>query len=135
MARKNQWIRVSPREKAAAADDLEKQAIIMACGAFIDGILKPRFLPEIRQTEWNCVVDIKGSWAGNRYRFEVEIERRNASGYDKATSLLVDLKTIADEDGDTADFTRRLHSILENHARKERLIARLNVSFAALMPS
>lgn len=68
-------------------------------------------------------------------KIEVEIERRNASGYDKATSLLVDLKTIADEDGDTADFTRRLHSILENHARKERFIARLNVSFAALMPS
>ncbi|WP_245307996.1 hypothetical protein [Rhizobium etli] len=66
---------------------------------------------------------------------EVEIERRNASGYDKATSLLIDLKTIADENGDTADFTRRLHSILEFHARKERLIARLNVSFAALMPS
>ncbi|MBB2674512.1 UNVERIFIED_ORG: hypothetical protein GGE44_004090 [Rhizobium esperanzae] len=66
---------------------------------------------------------------------EVEIERRNASGYDEATSLLIDLKTIADENGDTANFTRRLHSILELHARKERLIARLTVSFAALMPS
>ncbi|WP_245424526.1 hypothetical protein [Rhizobium sophoriradicis] len=66
---------------------------------------------------------------------EVEIERRNASGYDEAASLLIDLKTIADENGDTANFTRRLHSILELHARKERLIARLTVSFAALMPS
>ncbi|KPH08332.1 hypothetical protein CO657_09080 [Rhizobium acidisoli] len=69
MARKKQWVKVSPREKPAAADVLEKQAIIAACEAFIRNILKPRFLPEIRQTEWNYVVDIRGSWAGNRYRF------------------------------------------------------------------
>lgn len=69
MARKNQWIRISPSEKPASADDLEKQAIIAACEAFIRDILKPRFLPEIQPTEWNYVVDIKGSWAGNRYRF------------------------------------------------------------------
>ncbi|MBB2794757.1 UNVERIFIED_ORG: hypothetical protein GGD58_003639 [Rhizobium pisi] len=60
---------------------------------------------------------------------EVEIERRNASGYDKAASLLIDVKTIADESGEAADFTRRLHSILERHAQKPRFIARLNDSF------
>jgi hypothetical protein len=57
---------------------------------------------------------------------ETEIERRNAPGYDKAASLLIDLKTIAEKNGGTADFTRRLHSILERHARKERFISRLN---------
>jgi len=57
---------------------------------------------------------------------ETEIERRNAPGYDKAASLLIDLKTIAEENGGTADFTRRLHSIIERHARKERFIVRLN---------
>lgn len=57
---------------------------------------------------------------------ETEIERRNASGYDTAASLLTDLKTIAGENGSTADFTNRLHSILERHAKKERFIARLN---------
>ena len=57
---------------------------------------------------------------------ETEIERRNAPGYDKAASLLTDLKTIAEENGGTANFTRRLHSIIERHARKERFIARLN---------
>ncbi|MCH4546544.1 hypothetical protein MK632_12245 [Rhizobium changzhiense] len=58
---------------------------------------------------------------------ETEIERRNASGYDKATSLLADLKTIAEQNGGTADFIRRLHSIRERHAQKGRFIERLNV--------
>jgi hypothetical protein len=57
---------------------------------------------------------------------ETEIERRNASGYDKAASLLTDLKTIAEQNGGTADFTRRLHSIRERHAQKGRFIERLN---------
>jgi hypothetical protein len=60
----------TPRtESRAAVDDLEKQAIIAACETFIRDILKPRFLPEIRPTEWNYVVDIRGSWVGGRYRF------------------------------------------------------------------
>src|SRR4051794_38593010 len=68
MAGNRQWIRTRS-EKSAPADNLEKQAIIAACEAFIRAVLKPRFLPEIRPTEWNYVVDIRGSWAGNRYRF------------------------------------------------------------------
>ncbi|WP_261334238.1 hypothetical protein [Rhizobium leguminosarum] len=47
MAGKRQWIGARI-EKPAPADNLEKQAIIAACEAFIRDILKPRFLPEIR---------------------------------------------------------------------------------------
>jgi hypothetical protein len=47
----------------------EKRAIIAACERFITEVLKPRFLPEIRPTEWNYPVDILGRWHGNRYRF------------------------------------------------------------------
>ena len=47
----------------------EKQTIIAACERFIIEVLKPRFLPEIRPTEWNYPVDILGRWHGNRYRF------------------------------------------------------------------
>nr|WP_246729111.1 hypothetical protein [Rhizobium leguminosarum] len=47
MAGKRQWIGTRI-EKPAPADNLEKQAIIAACEAFIRDILKPRFLPEIR---------------------------------------------------------------------------------------
>ena len=36
---------------------------------FVTDVLKPRFLPEIRPTEWNYPVDILGRWHGNRYRF------------------------------------------------------------------
>lgn len=56
---------------------------------------------------------------------EAEIERRNAPGYDKAASLLLDLRAIAETRGTLAEFGRRLHEIRERHARKERLIERL----------
>lgn len=56
---------------------------------------------------------------------ETEIERRNAAGYDKAASLLLDLRTIAEERGTMEDFARRLRAIRERHARKERFIERL----------
>ena len=50
-------------------DAAEKQTIIAACEAFIQNVLKPRFLPEIRPTQWNYVVDIRGVWLAGRYRF------------------------------------------------------------------
>jgi hypothetical protein len=56
---------------------------------------------------------------------ESEIEGRNAPGYDKAASLLLDLRTIAEERGAIEDFAGRLRTIRERHARKERLIERL----------
>ena len=58
-------------------------------------------------------------------RIEAEIERRNASGYETATGLLVDLEVIATEQGTDADFARRLESIRERHARKSKFIERL----------
>jgi hypothetical protein len=56
---------------------------------------------------------------------EAEIERRNATGYDKAAGLLFDLRAIAEEKDATEDFVRRLQMIRERHARKERFIERL----------
>ena len=51
----------------------EKHAISQACEAFIKDVLKPRFLPEIRPTQFNYPVDIFGKWHGGKYRF---IQRR-----------------------------------------------------------
>ncbi|PAQ05913.1 hypothetical protein [Mesorhizobium temperatum] len=56
---------------------------------------------------------------------ETEIERRNASGYDTAAGLLLDLKAIAEERGAIGDFARRLQAIRERHIRKGRFIERL----------
>ncbi|OLP56621.1 hypothetical protein BJF92_11045 [Rhizobium rhizosphaerae] len=71
MARKSQktWQRSLRPPRPPAVDDAEKQAIIHACEAFIRDVLKPRFLPEIRPTEWNYPIDIHGDWRGGRYRF------------------------------------------------------------------
>lgn len=57
---------------------------------------------------------------------EAEIERRNASGYDRAATLLADLEALADEEGGQADFRRRLASIRARHGKKGKFIERLN---------
>jgi hypothetical protein len=49
--------------------DSEKAQITAACQKSIDDVLKPRFLPVIRPTEFNYPVDLQGKWHGNRYRF------------------------------------------------------------------
>ena len=47
----------------------ERSRISAACERFIADELKPRFLSEIRPTECNYPVDIRGRWHGERYRF------------------------------------------------------------------
>jgi hypothetical protein len=56
---------------------------------------------------------------------EAEIERRNASGYDRAATLLSDLQALAVEEASQADFRRRLASIRARHEKKGRFIERL----------
>jgi hypothetical protein len=58
---------------------------------------------------------------------EAEIERRNASGYDRAAALLSGLQALAVADGAQADFRRRLASIRARHGRKGKFIERLNM--------
>ena len=48
----------------AGPPDSEKALITAACQRFIDEVLKPRFLPAIRPTEFNYPVDIQGKWHG-----------------------------------------------------------------------
>ena len=57
---------------------------------------------------------------------EAEVERRNASGYDQATSLISDLRALADADGQMADFVSRLNALRQRHERKLRFIERLS---------
>jgi hypothetical protein len=63
------WQRTIRPGSRSEVDELEKRAIVVACETFIRDVLKPRFLPEIRPTRWNYVIDIRGAWAGGRYRF------------------------------------------------------------------
>jgi hypothetical protein len=69
MARKKHWIRTTRAARPEPPDEAERGAIVAACEAFIRDVLKPRFLPEIRPTEWNYVIDIHGAWSAGRYRF------------------------------------------------------------------
>jgi hypothetical protein len=56
---------------------------------------------------------------------ETEIERRNPGGYDRATSLLTDLKALAADDGNQSEFDRRLAEIRARHQKKGRFVERL----------
>ncbi len=47
----------------------ERTAIAAACAAFIADVLKRRFLPAVRPTEFNYPIAIHGEWHGDRYRF------------------------------------------------------------------
>jgi len=64
MAKARQWTQTT---RPSIPDDAEKQMIVTACEAFIADVLKPRFLPDVRPTEWNYVIE--GAWTAGRYRF------------------------------------------------------------------
>ncbi|MEQ1404987.1 hypothetical protein ABK249_08595 [Neorhizobium sp. Rsf11] len=69
MAKAKQWMQTTHAARPKVPVGAEKQMIVGACEAFILEVLKPRFLPQIRPTEWNYVIDIHGAWAAGRYRF------------------------------------------------------------------
>ena len=64
--RRGAWVREPVR---VLPSEREKVEIIAACDRFVAEVLKPRFLPEIRPTEFNYPVAIYGKWHGGRYRF------------------------------------------------------------------
>jgi hypothetical protein len=55
--------------KALALSTAKKASITVTCQAFIDTVLKPRFLPATTPTQFNYPVDIQGKWHGSKYRF------------------------------------------------------------------
>jgi len=77
---RGRWGPTSPGRRLFEVD---KAAIGAACQALIDKVLKPRFLPEIRPTEFNYPIDIRGRWHGSNYRF---IQRYRSGFADNAGS-------------------------------------------------
>jgi hypothetical protein len=69
MARKPRKIWAPGPARPQAPNTAEKRAIISACEHFIATVLKPRFLPEIKPTQFNYPIDIHGEWRAGRYRF------------------------------------------------------------------
>ena len=58
-------------------DPAEKLAVAAECDRFIAEILRPRFLPEIRQRPFNYPIDIFGKWRARKFSFIV----RYCSGF------------------------------------------------------
>ena len=59
---------------------------------------------------------------------ETEVGRRNARSYERAATLLLDLKSLAERDGTAAGYDARLRTLRERHASKKRFIERLAAS-------
>lgn len=47
----------------------EKAQIAATCERFVAEVLKPRFLREVRPTDFNYPIDIFGKWRGAKYSF------------------------------------------------------------------
>ena len=58
---------------------------------------------------------------------ETEIERSNASAYNRAVEWLMDLRAVAQERDTLPEFARRVDAIRERHARKARFLQRIAV--------
>ncbi len=63
--RRGQWLQV----RGLSAE--EKAAVAISCERIINGLFRPRYLPEIRPTPLNYPGDIFGRWRGNKYSFVV----------------------------------------------------------------
>jgi hypothetical protein len=63
--RRGEWIWAKALTPEAKAD------IAAKCERFIAEVLKPRYLPEIKPTQWNYPVDMFGKWRGGKYSFIV----------------------------------------------------------------
>ena len=63
--------------------------------------------------------------AGVWNEVDAAIAKRNPDGYEQAITLLLDLQTLAGEDGETETFANRVRALREQHARKPRLLERL----------
>ncbi|MFE9202544.1 hypothetical protein [Micromonospora sp. NPDC007230] len=59
-------------------------------------------------------------------RVATMIETKRPKEYDAAVALLSDLKALADRDGDTEAFRRRVRQLRERHARKPSLLDRFD---------
>jgi hypothetical protein len=53
----------------AASFTRDKPLVDAACRRFIADVLEPRFLREIRPTQFNYPVDIRGRWHGANFPF------------------------------------------------------------------
>jgi hypothetical protein len=75
---KRRWVWARKRVRVFPSE-IEKVKIIAACDKFVAEVLAPRFLPEVRSTEFNYPVALYGKWHGGRYRF---IERFHSDSRD-----------------------------------------------------
>jgi hypothetical protein len=66
--RRGQWV-FRTSGPAPASFKRDKPLIDAACHRFIDEVLKPRFMQEIRPTQFNYPIDICGRWHGTNFRF------------------------------------------------------------------
>jgi hypothetical protein len=90
-----------------------------------DRIRRERSAAVVRQRHLDALaVDQPAAWR----RMDELIATKRPREYDTAVQLLVDLRDLAERDGDTAAFRRRLTELRTLHARKPSLLERLDLA-------
>jgi hypothetical protein len=74
------WVYLGERA-AKKPPPFERAATAAACDQFIAEVLKPRFLSEIRPSEFNYPISIYGKWHGSKYRFITRYRSDNPSSF------------------------------------------------------
>lgn len=72
----------------------------------------------------NLAVDQPAAWR----QIDKLITTKKPREYDTAVQLLVDLRDLAERDGDTATFQQQLAKLRAVHARKPSLLERLDLA-------
>ncbi|WP_194821811.1 hypothetical protein [Micromonospora sp. S-DT3-3-22] len=90
-----------------------------------DRIRRERSAAAVRQRHLDTLaVDQPAAWQ----RVEELIATKKPREYDTAVQLLVDLRDLAERDGDSTSFRNRLAELRTVHARKPSLLERLNLA-------
>ena len=83
---------------------------------------RERFDEKMRKFRLN---QLRGRVPETWLEIEALAEKRTYTSYDRAAELIFDLRALAEQDDDLADFSDRLKALRDRHHRKKRLIERL----------
>jgi hypothetical protein len=89
----------------------EKAVIGQRCETFIGEQLAPRFLPEVRPTEWNFPVALHGKWRGSKFSFFI----RYRSGFEDNAGEEFDSPWVRLDHDEECLTETRFHIIWHRH--------------------
>jgi hypothetical protein len=92
-------------------DPVDKARLGLRFAAFIADVIKPRFLPDIRPTQFNYPIDMFGKWRGSKYSFIT----RWRSGWEDNAGEEFDSAWVRLDHDETCRSEARFHVMWHRH--------------------